>query len=443
MQVSGDPWEPILIILPDNHPQRFILSNEVHARPPEPVNGPASVSCIALTADGPYKETDRDNVIELTTQYGVTPPGPGVKHYSVSLSDFRLIWERHTEFTRYTFIAPATGAPFASPAVGRVPEAWLKTLPGALIMGAHVDMSPRPEVRPELDDIGRDHFSGNTLIGSDVANGLATALTDFRIHQDGFSRFHLLDGGMTPWQAGQTVQRLLEVETYRIMALLALPLAQKLVPNLAAWESDLASIASRMTNEENVDEAALLEQLTMLQAAIEKSYTDSQFRFSAAAAYYNLVRRRIEELREHRLEEVQTFHEFTERRLAPAMATCSSVERRQAALSERVDRAAQLLSTRVDLSLERQNQAVLGSMNQRVELQLRLQQTVEGLSVAAITYYVVGVIGYLAKGLNAMGARLDVNLVMGAAVPIVLAVAGLGVWHTRQELRKHQPPPEK
>jgi len=432
-----------LINLPENHPQRFILSNEVHARPPEPVAQPASVSCIALTTDGPYRDEDRESVIDLTTQYGATPPGPGVKHYSVALSDFRLVWERHTEFIRYTFIAPASGTPFSRPAITRVPEAWLRTLPGELIMGAHLDLRERSQTPPDFETVSADFFSGNTLIGSDVANGRATAVTDFRVHQDGFSRFYLLDEGMTPWQAGQTVQRLLEVETYRIMALLALPLAQRLVPSLAAWERDLSQITALMTNEEDVDEAALLEQLTMLQAAIEQSYTESQFRFSAASAYYNLVRRRIEELHEQRLPPVQTFHEFTERRLAPAMATCTSVERRQAALSERVDRAAQLLSTRVDLSLERQNQAVLESMNQRVELQLRLQQTVEGLSIAAITYYVVGVIGYLAKGLNAMGASLDVNLIMGVAVPVVLVIAGLGVWHTRHELSKEQSGREK
>ncbi|MEM7765879.1 MAG: DUF3422 domain-containing protein [Pseudomonadota bacterium] len=436
-----------MIELPDNHPQRFALTNEVHARPPEPVYRPATISCIALLASGPYRDEDRDSVIALTTQFGATPPGPGVKHYSVDLGDFRLIWERHTEFIRYTFIAPSSGEPFSNPAIERVPQAWLKALPGALIMGAHLELQDRPPDGPEAPidfaAVSKAHFGGHALIGSDVANGKATAVTDFRVHKDGFSRFHVFDGGMTPWQAGQTVQRLLEIETYRIMALLALPLAQDLVPNLSKWEHDLAAIASRMTNEEDTDEPDLLERLTGLQASIEKSYTDSQFRFSAAAAYYALVRRRIEELRESRLAPVQTFHEFTERRLAPAMATCNSVERRQAALSERVDRSAQLLSTRVDLSLERQNQAVLESMNQRVELQLRLQQTVEGLSIAAITYYVVGVVGYVAKGLIAAGASLNVDLVMGASVPIVLAIAGYGVWHTRNELAKHQNSSEK
>ena len=47
---------------------------------------------------------------------------------------------------------------------------------------------------------------------------------------------------------------------------------------------------------------------------------------------------------------------------------------------------------------------LLGAMNRRQQLQLRLQATVEGLSVAAITYYIVGLVGYAAKGLKEGGA---------------------------------------
>ena len=71
-------------------------------------------------------------------------------------------------------------------------------------------------------------------------------------------------------------------------------------------------------------------------------------------------------------------------------------------------------------------------MNRRTKLQLRLQQTVEGLSVAAITYYIVGLTGYADKGLNALGVRLNADLAMGASIPIVLAVTALGVRRIRR-----------
>jgi len=144
------------------------------------------------------------------------------------------------------------------------------------------------------------------------------------------------------------------------------------------------------------------------------------------------VQRRIEELRETRIQGMQNFREFTERRLAPAMNTCQAVSSRLDSLSQRVARATQLLSTRVDVSRERQNQRVLESMNRRAEAQLRLQQTVEGLSVAAITYYIVGLVGYAAKGLR--GAGLDVNpdLAMGISIPVVVLIVALGMRKVRR-----------
>lgn len=426
--------------LPENHAQRYDLSNEVHARPPEPLTAPVKLSCIAMTTDWPYRDEDRDVVIALTKQYGATPPAPGAKHFSVDLKEFRLIWERHTEFTRYTFITPCGETePFADPAIDAAPAAWIEKLPGKLIAAAHAALITEDYNIDDVAVASDRHFSGNTVIGSKITGGAAIALTDFRIHADGFGRFLVYNRSMTPWHAGRIVQRLLEIETYRIMALLSLPVAQSLSPMLSTWEAELSEITKSMTQTNDAEEPELLDRLTHLQAAIEKNYTDTQFRFNAGAAYYALVQRRNDELREDRIVGMQTFSEFTERRLAPAMNTCQAASTRLEALSERVDRAAQLLSTRVDMSLEKQNQAVLESMNRRAELQLRLQQTVEGLSIAAITYYIVGVIGYFAGGLERLGLAVDAKLVMGLSAPIVLGLSALGVWRARKMLDAHRP----
>lgn len=429
--------------LPESHDQRFVLSHEVHARPPEPLEGSVKLSCIALTTNWPYAESDRQVVADLARRYGATPPGPGAKHYSVDLKDFRLIWERHTEFTRYTFVVSTApdADPFAPPAIAAAPGDWIANLPGELLVATHATLLDSSEPLPAHDVLSATHFSGNALIGASIAGGAAVTITDFRLHADGFSRFLILNRTMTPWHAGRIVQRMLEIETYRIAALLALPVAQELSPKLSAWEAELSQITTAMTESEVDDETRLLDRLTVLQAAIEKSHTETQFRFGAGAAYHSLVRRRIVELREERLTDMPTFQEFTERRLAPAMDTCTSVAQRQAALSERVDRAAQLLSAKVDKSLQSQNRQILESMNTRAELQLRLQQTVEGLSVAAITYYVVGVIGYFAEGLAAIGVNINPKIAMGLAVPVALVAAILGVWHAREQLKKREVAP--
>jgi len=420
------------MILPDSHPQRLELNDEVHARPPEAMAPPLRISYLALLIDPAQREATWDAVVELTRRSAVTPPLPGVSHFSADFGTFRLKWERHTEFHRVMIIAPGAGEdPFEDPAISAVPADWVQALPGQLIVATHLALMPG-EVAPEIERISERLFAGNALIGGQIAGGSAHAFTDFRIHPGGFGRMLVLDRAMTPRQAGRIVQRLLEIDTYRMLALLALPLARELGPFLIGSERELADITAALVHVHETDEPALLERLTALAAQIENREAGTLYRFSAADAYYELVQRRIAELREVRIEGLQTLQEFTERRLAPAMNTCRAVVTRQDSLSRRVARATALLSTQVDLTRERQNQEVLASMDRRAKLQLRLQQTVEGLSVAAITYYVVSLIAYVAKGLKAGGYALEPDTITGIAVPVVAVCFALAVRQVRR-----------
>jgi uncharacterized membrane-anchored protein len=233
------------------------------------------------------------------------------------------------------------------------------------------------------------------------------------------------------------VQRLLEIDAYRMMALLALPVARGLAPQLSRYEGELAELAAALIVAREPDEPLLLDRLTRLEAEIGQRQTETDYRFSAAVAYHELVQRRIAELREERIQGLQTFREFTERRLAPAIGTCRTAAARLESLAHRAARAGQLLSTRVDVTLERQNQAVLESVDRRARLQLRLQETVEGLSVAAITYYVSGLIGYLAKAAKASGvSHVEPDLVTGAAIPVVALLVWLGIHRIRKAVAR-------
>ncbi len=418
-------------MLPD-HPLRTELNNELHARPPEALTAPLRLSFLALYSDASTRERELESIARLATRFGVPPPVAGATHYSADLGPFRLKWERHTEFARYKFIV--TGAvddPFTAPAIDVVPADWLESLPGQTMVATHAVMLPAPATALDFEALGARHFAGNVLVGAGIAAGAGIALTDCRIH-DGFGRLLVYNHGMTPRQAGRMMQRLLEIDTYRAMALLTLPVARELSPWLNGAEHELAGISSRLVGSSEADEPALLDRLTRLDAEIESRESAHHYRFSAADAYNDLVLRRIAELRESRIQGLQTFEEFTERRLAPAIATCRAVATRLDSLSERVARATQLLSTRVDVSRERQNQQVLESMNRRAAAQLRLQQTVEGLSVAAITYYIVGLVGYGAKGLNAAGVALDPDVTMGVSIPIVVVLVALAVRRVRR-----------
>lgn len=417
--------------LPPDHPLRIELHEEAHARPPETLSAPLRLSFLGIYSDASNREREWEHVASLARRYGHEVPARA-NHYSADFGPFRLKFERHTEFTRYKFIvAGHCEDPFGQPALTSVPQDWLAELPGQLIVATHAALLPASAQSPDFEALAARHFAGNVLIGAEIAGGAGIAVTDFRIH-DGFGRLLVLDRSMSSRQAGRSMQRLLEIDTYRLMALLALPVAQKLTPWLGQAEHELAEITALLVEASETDEPRLLERLTRLEAEIESRESAHHFRFTAAEAYHELVERRIEELRERRIQGLQTFKEFTERRLAPAMNTCGSVSARLESLSRRVARATQLLSTRVDISRERQNQRILESMNRRVEAQLRLQQTVEGLSAAAITYYVVGLVGYTAKGLKALGWHVNVELVMALSIPLVAAITIAGVRHVRK-----------
>ncbi len=427
--------------LPPNHPQRYLLSNEIHARLPQELSAPERISYIAINYDSAATNLPQvagaanaaiNDLARLCVIWGVQVPTAEVTHFNAEHSNLRLKWERHTEFVTYTFSRKGDfERPFENPVIALVNEEWLATLSGAMVVAIHVAVQQNHVFIPDLQEVVHE-FGENYLVGAKVAGGNGIVLTDLMIHADEFGRMLLMDIKLGKRQAGRTVQRLLEIETYRMMALLGLPVARRTAAMLGGAERELAEITSLMAKDSTHDEPALLVRLTRLAATVESEVAANSFRFGASRAYYDLTKRRIAELREERLTAVQTIEEFMDRRLAPAMATCGSAEKRLLDLSERVARASDLLRTRVDIEREQQNQALLASMNRRARMQLRLQQTVEGLSIAAITYYVVGLVGYAAKAIREAGLPLSVELVTGASIPFV----ALGIWWAVRRVHK-------
>jgi uncharacterized membrane-anchored protein len=425
-----------LALLPNDHPERFVLAEEVHARPPEPLPTPARVSYLAIRVDSDERERELAHLARLCERYAVPAPGRDATHFSGRLGPLRLKWERHGEFSSWTLILPGLEAtPFAEPPLQLLPEGWLRSLPGLTVVAAHAIVAPAADDPPTDTELAR-YFEDNLVVGARVADGLALAYTDFKIHGDGCSRFLLLGHGLSPRVAGQMVQRLFEIEAYRMMALLALPMARRQSPRIVAIEKSLAQLTDGIARDEGAADETLLHELTRLAAEVESGLAASQFRFGACRAYAELVRTRIDELREERLGTMPTIGAFMARRFEPAVATCVTVSSRLHDLSERVAQASSLLSTRVDIARERQNQALLSSMDRRAKLQLRLQQTVEGLSIAAIVYYVVGLVGYVAKGVKSVGLPLNADLAAGVAVPLVAVAALMAVRRARRHIHE-------
>jgi uncharacterized membrane-anchored protein len=419
------------------HPDRVALQNEIHARPRPHLRTPCAISHIAMLRDGDPSPGHRSSLSDLCLQYGLAPPASGQGHFFGEFGRFRLKWEGHGEFDDYTVYRDLVrlDMPFAEPAVDALPEGWLDELRGRLIAATHVVIVPDAPEWAHRERIAAA-LGAVDVVGSEISEGTGATYSDLQLDSRGFTRFLLVNRTMSASQSGRQAQRLIEIETYRMMAMLGFPIARQAAEALNDVDRRLGELIGRLETAPPDEEPAMLREVTRLAAIAERIAAEAGFRISASRAYHALVQQRGRDLREQRIEGLQMVLEFLERRFGPAMAYCESVDRRISATSERIDRASNLLRTRVEIEREAQNQQILGAMNRRARLQLHLQQTVEGFSVAAITYYAVGLLSLVFKGLAAAGAPIDEDLATGLSVlPVVLIVAW-GVRRIRKAIQR-------
>lgn len=397
-----------------------------------------ALSHVVMVCNAQQRDASRAHLASLARDHHLPPPDDASIHIRLDFGLYRLRWELHTEFVTWTFMRPSSSQADAEyerergpeRALDVVPQQWFAGLPGECLTALHLWVLPTTEVG--TGSWIRQVLHEETLVASTVADGFGEVYTDFAVHADGFSRMVLLTGGLTPRRLGRLVQGLLEIETYRMAALLGLPAAREAATVLASAERELAEMAEAIRSATRDDEPLLLDRLTRLAGQVESQHAATHSRFSASAAYFELVDKRIEDIAESRLAGMQTIGEFMERRLTPARSTCAWSSRRQDALSQRVSRISNLLRTRVEIEQQQSSQALLAAMNSRQDIQLKLQSTVEGLSVAAITYYIVGLASYMAKAAQHWGWPWSPELTTAAAIPVV---AG-GVWWSLRRLHK-------
>ena len=413
------------------HPLRAAVLGEIHARPFQALSAPARFSHFGFMTDAAQAGADRAALSEFCAARGAPRPGPLAKHHRAQIGDVELRWEQHSEFTTYTWQKRGGGAqPFVPAAPDHARMMRLLPQPGPLLVSA--DLHFIPAGAPfSLEEI----FDPASLATCGAGNGAAVAATDFKPDAEGVVRILVADKSLTPPRAGALAQRLIEIETYRILALLGLPEAQRLAPRIKSVEDSLAAITTAMTGSGGLAaDHKLLDELTQIAARLEADAASANFRFGASRAYDRIVAQRLEAIGESPHSGLSTLTSFLSRRMGPAMRTCQMLEERQENLANKLMRAANLLRTRVDVEIEQQNRDLLGSMNERTRLQLRLQQTVEGLSVAAISYYIVGLAAYLFKGAKDAGYGPDPAISTALAVPLaILAVA----YVVRRIRRKH------
>ena len=414
------------------HPLRAAILSEIHARPFAPISIPNRLLHLAFATTEEDARIDRYNLAQFCASREIPSPSHSERHFRASFGEMSLRWEQHSEFTTYTWEIQSLAAnePFVPAAATLEPRVRLIPPPGQLLVAVDLHVLKQTHQDVPFDTL----FDRTSLAGADNTDRTAAYASDFRVDPSGFIRIALVDRGLDDDQIGALVQRLLEIETYRTLTLLGLPEAQRVLPSIGVIERRLAEVTKEMRKSNDLaNNRQLLDELTTLAAELEAGAAASVFRFGATRAYNEIVQQRLEAVGEQKIVGMPSWSSFLARRMNPAVRTCAATELRQTTLSLKLSRAADLLRTRVDVELEKQNQDLLKSMNARTRVQLLLQATVEGLSVAAITYYLVSLFGYLAKAAHEAG-YMHIEPIY--AIACFIPIASLIIWVTVRRIKK-------
>lgn len=408
--------------------------DELHARPFIDIASPAEVFSVTVFFDRDTGQQLR-NLHRLTERFGLSAPSAGARCYAGHAPSISLHWSLHTEFARYTVITTSDLPSTAGSVSQREATAkdWLDDLDGVLLTASSLILTGDGCRSPSAPASG-----GEVRIGAGLEDAGGWVETDMRLQyasgsKPGFVRYHIGTARLGPEQIGRVVQRLVEIDTYLALALLSLPIAHSQFPELDRIGIDLRELVGALGDPAQ-GEDRLLARLEKLAADLERLIAISQYRYSASRAYYELVNVRLVEFSMPRQQGVEYIGNFILRRLTPAMATCRAVERRQENLAVRIERAAALLRARQEARHQELNRALLARTAKNGELQVRLQEMVEGLSVWVLTYYVTGLAAYPLKALHGLGFEFDVNIVLGSAIPFIAALMWLGLRGAKSSL---------
>lgn len=425
-----------------DHPLRNVLHEEVHARPPVALWPRDRVFSQAFLIDDATRQAQLHWINQLSEalKINIDPHhGQSFRILEIEPSPQRIIlkWELHGEFASISVMVQQesllseTHIQSRQRVLQRVAACFQELglqapeMSGGLRIAAlDIAFEDRGLVADAIEIAPL--FNNNTLLGSHILTSQRAQLwTDLQINDDGYISYLVPNLGIGSRQAGRIARRIIEVETYRMAAMIAFPLAKSLSLPLKQAEKELSQISKDIASlhqEQGIQterDGQFLATLSALASRTEQWISDHGLRFTAADAYSQLVEKNLQELNESPVPGVQTLSEFMDRRFQPAMSTCSWTQKRLRDLSDRIARTTQTLRTRIEYVNEEQTQKLLMSMDQRAKLQLRLQETVEGLSVLVLTYYAVSLFIYMLKGLKAGGYDVSPELAGGIAAPVV------------------------
>ena len=429
----------------EEHALRRSLSDELHARAFHDFERAGRfIRYVFLT------EAGTDDILAYIDEFlvanGQQPIPEGSKFLRLDLNGFAIRVEQHTEFLSISFIEKgrkqATGllGDAFDAANSRLPLAWARGIPAPVFHAIWLEIGGKPPRGINPEKIGA-MMQSRAIASNLFSDGAAQLHFAFDIDDAGFSRIAIFNEQISSNRMGRVVQRIVELETYRMLALLGFAAVREHGATLGRIERTVGSLTTDLAAQIRQSHGQVQQLLSVLSAQaadLEEIYAKTSYRLAATKAYEAILMDRIASLQLSRLAGFQGVRGFLGRRMTPALDSCRAFAERLSRLSERITRAGDLLQTQTEMIIQRQNRDLLQSMNARARQQLRLQQTVERLSIAAVTYYGVGLVGYLAKPLPLAAWGWDINLVKAGAVPVIAFL----VWLAIRGVRAHINEPE-
>ena len=400
------------------HPLRQSLHNELHARPSLYFDEPAHVFHLAFLGSeqvcNAFLQDCSLAALDLNAAQGIT-----------QLGGHALKWERHAEFFTLTLVVTSSSDELSWTALPEVLAQKIHThLPGLI---NSVQIVVRGEAQLDLT-----RYGFKDPCGSCVGGGDAVVWSDFRISEDGSNHILFVNRRLNAYRQGRMIRRLLEIETYRMMASLSLTMAKSLSAQLDVFDKTLVTLSERNAHADSNNAKALLADISSLSAQVVSSTAKTRHRFSATQAYAQLVYERLSELRESHVGDCQRLGVFIERRFKPTVRYCTATEQRLEHLAKSVANLGDLLQARVQVEMEEQNSEILKSLNARADAQIKIQRAVEGLSIIAITYYLLNLLKLGYSGLHLLGAEVAPREAMLAMTPLAIAILALIIFRIKK-----------
>jgi len=419
--------------------RRHTLYGEFHRRYPITLSPGDCVTHIVLHKPDGSLEANLEDLKRLCVDADIETPKSDVFQYFKSTTSLAINWEHHNEFVSYTFYARS---PHRKSFIQINPMTqftnWGASLSGELLTAVHVEVI-KCSKKENLHKPPKSVFTNSPVAGGSVCDGHAMLWSDFHIYEDGFSKIAVMDNGLGPHRSGRLVQRLLDVETYRILAMLGFEYAERIKSEVTKLEFALSSLkeTQEKSTSEDVDKTRLYKLLD-LSAQTDDLQTKATPRKEATRAYTRLVYQRFEELNEERIQGAQRLSNFLRRRFLPSMDSSETTYERLAALTFRIQREAALLRARLDVSQQELNTQALLAMDRRMQLQLKLQQTVEALSIVAISYYAIGIFTVFAKAVPLSHQYIFAIHLTAWSAPFIILAVYICLRRARQKIAEHK-----